>query len=91
MKKLLIAAISALAIVLFSLTNITNNVLDFGLALLMSLVAIMYTYLFVCPPVFALTFVRKIKKERQKEKVEEAKLNEAEVLKETDLDNLVSN
>ena len=77
---------------LIALANINNPVLYFGLCLLEAVVAVMYTSLFVIPAIFGLTYVRKIKKEKvKKEDKKDQKLEESEILKETDLDNLVSN
>ena len=90
-KKMLLAVIALLSVALLALTNITNNVLDLGLAFIVAIVAVMYNYLFICPPVFALTHVRKIKKEKQIAKTQESKLDESTVLTETNLDELVKN
>ena len=51
-----------------------------------------YSNLFVLPGLFSKTFVRKQRKaKKQKQIKNDKKLTEEEVMKETDLDNLVSN
>ena len=89
---LIIASIACVASLLFTFINITNVSTYMGLSVFVSVIALVYVNLFIIPAIFALTYVRRIKKERaKKESKIEASLQESEVLKETDLDNLVSN
>lgn len=75
----------------FALINATNSVVFLGLGIIALLIAVAYTNLFIIPFIFALSFVRKVKKEKAKQEKQEAKLDETEVLTETDLNNLTSN
>lgn len=89
--KLLVAITGCLIALVLGLLNITNPVIYFGLLTFEAVVAITYTSLFIIPAIFGLTFVRKFKKEKVKKQKADDNLKEEEVLKETDLDNLVSN
>lgn len=86
----LIGVIGLISTLAFALINVCNPVLWLGLSLFVAIIAICHANLFIIPSIFALTYVRRVKKEKVK-KQETQKLNESEVLKETDLDNLVSN
>lgn len=90
-KVISIGGIAVLASLLFALLNITSPVVYLGLTVLAGIISVIYTNLFIIPAIFGLTYVRKVKKEKQKKSEQTAKLDEAEVMKETDLDNLVSN
>lgn len=90
-STLLVSYILGIIALAFALVNICNPVIWFGLSLLAGIIAVVYTNLFVIPAIFALSFVRRVKKERVKQKNNQSSLNEEEILKETDLDNLVSN
>lgn len=87
--KFAIILLAGLALV--GILNIANPVLFFALSIIEALIATVYTVLFIIPALFGLTFVRKVKREKVKKEQKEDKLVEADVLKETDLDNLVSN
>ncbi len=89
---LLISIASLGILVVFGALNILGPVLYFALALICGLLAIVYTNLFIIPAIFGLTFVRKVKRQKEiKKETESNKLSEQEVMTETDLDNLVSN
>ena len=77
----------------FALCNVGNELINFGLAIFESFIVIYYTYMFVMPGFFALTFVRKVGKKQNNKSVNtnEKKLTQEEVFKETDLDNLTTN
>lgn len=91
--KILIGySLISIGVLVVGLLNIVNSVLFMSFALFESIIAVIFTTLFILPGFFALTFIRKIKRTKQKKEVKsEEKLTEEEVLKETDLDNLVSN
>lgn len=77
----------------FTICNIGNELSFLGLAILVAIGIIIYNFLFIMPSLFAITYVRRIGKSKVtavKNEVND-KLTEDEVLKETDLDNLVSN
>lgn len=84
-------AVLLFALILVALLNISNPVLFFALSIAEALIATIYTSLYIIPALFGLTFVRKVKQEKAIKEHKNEKLVEAEVLKETDLDNLVSN
>ena len=90
-KFVFIAAAAFVAFITIALANTSSQVLHLGLLAAASIVAISYTNIFIIPAIFALTYVRKVKKEKIKKDQKQDKLEEAEVLKETDLNNLVSN
>ena len=77
----------------FMICNAGSEVFYLGLALLLGLAVVVYNYVLIMPNIFALTYIRKQNKYRINKKVNQNvdNLTEAEVLKETDLDNLVSN
>ncbi|MBE7082236.1 MAG: hypothetical protein E7378_00960 [Clostridiales bacterium] len=89
-QKLLFAVLGG-ALVLIGLFNVCNSVLFTSLAFLLGLVAVLYTNICLLPFMFAKTYVRRVKKAKKQEKKQEKKYTEAEVMQETDLDNLVSN
>lgn len=91
-KQLLLAGVVGLCLLVIGIFNICNSVLFLSLALFTCVACMLYTNLLLLPGLFARTYIRKVKKNKQKtEKKEEDKLTEEEVMKETDLDNLVSN
>ena len=91
-KQLLLAGISGLSMLLLGIFNICNSVLFLSLALFTCIACMLYTNLLLLPGLFARTYVRKVKKNKQKiEKKQEDTLTEEQIMKETDLDNLVSN
>lgn len=71
--------------------GISSSLAWLMLAFILSLAIINYNNFMCLPGVFARTYTRKVKKTKIKKEVKTEKLDEAEVLKETDLDNLVSN
>lgn len=88
---LYITIIACVASLIFTFANVTSIVSHFGLSVLVCVIAIAYTNVFIIPALYGLTYVRKVKKEKVKKEQSNQSLNEEEVLKETDLDNLVSN
>ena len=84
-------SIVCVALLLFSLFNVCSPVIFFGLALLLGVVSTTYTNLYILPAIFGATYVRKIKKVKEKKQKQQDALTQEEVMKETDLDNLVSN
>lgn len=90
-STLLIATASCLVALVFAMANIFNPVLGLGLLIFEAIVAICYVQLFIVPAIFGATFIRRFKKEKVKKQKETDSLKQEEVLKETDLDNLVSN
>lgn len=83
--------VACIVSLIFTFANVASIVSHLGLMLLVSVIAVAYNYVFVLPAIYALTYVRKVKKEKVKKEHKSEKLEESEVLKETDLDNLVSN
>lgn len=83
--------VSVIAGLVFTISNITSTACYLGLSIIVATVSVVYTNVFIIPALYALTYVRKVKKEKAKKEQITNKLDEAEVLKETDLDNLVSN
>ena len=61
-----VAASAIVVAAAFALVNVCSPVLWFGLALVAGTIAVVYANLFVVPAIFALTFVRKVKKEKVK-------------------------
>ena len=91
-NQILLSAVSGLALLIIGLFNICNSVLYLALAFFVAVAVVLYSNTLLLPGLFAKTFARKQKKvKQQKQNVEEKKLTEEEVMKETDLDNLVSN
>lgn len=92
-KQILLFGVSAVSLLLLGLVNVFNSVLFLCLALFTCVACMLFTNIFILPGLFARTYVRKVKKNKQpKKQVEtENKLTEEQIMKETDLDNLVSN
>lgn len=90
-KQVVLAGISAICLLLIGFANLFNTVLFISLSLFTCVASVLYTNILVLPGLFARTYVRKFKKVKQKEAVKEDKLTEEQIMKETDLDNLVSN
>lgn len=91
-KQVLLAGIAGVSLLVLGLFNVCNSVLFLSLALFTCVACMLYTNLFLLPGLFARTYVRKVRKNKQKVQMkEEDKLTEEEIMKETDLDNLVSN
>lgn len=91
-KQLLLAGITGIGLLVLGLFNICNSVFFLSLSLFTSVACILYTNLLLLPGLFARTYVRKVKKNKPKtEKKQDDTLTEEQVMKETDLDNLVSN
>ena len=87
-----VCGFALVAFMAFALANMFNPVvLHLGLALFVSVVALFYTSLFIIPAIFAITFIRKVKKEKVKQVKEQKSMTEEDLYKETDLNNLVSN
>lgn len=78
-------------LLLMALVNVTNSVFFTCISLLLAVASAVYSYIFIYPEIFALSYVRKVKQKKTKEKDKQKKLTEEEVYTETDLDNLVSN
>ena len=51
---------------IFTFANVASIVSHLGLILLVSVVAVAYNYVFIMPAIYALTYVRKVKKEKVK-------------------------
>lgn len=92
-KQTLLFGVSAVSLLLLGLVNVCNSVLFLCLALFTCVACMLFTNIFILPGLFARTYVRKVKKSKQpkKQEVQENKLTEEQIMKETDLDNLVSN
>lgn len=91
-KQVMLAGISAICLLLIGFANLFNTVLFVAISLFTCVATVLYTNILVLPGLFARTYVRKAKKEKQNEAVKkEDKLTEEQVMNETDLDNLVSN
>ena len=65
--ELLISTIMALCIVLFGLFNMSNSIAYLCLALFEAILSALYVNIFVMPAIFALSYVRKVKKEKNVE------------------------
>lgn len=90
-STLFISGVGLVCSLAFALVNILNPVIWFGLAIFAGILAVLYTSLYITPAIFALTYVRRVKREKTKKDKKSQELNETEILQETDLDNLVSN
>lgn len=92
-NQLLLGCISSLALLVIGLFNVCNSVLHLSLAMIAGIVAVLYTSIMILPGLFAKTYIRKVKKAKvaKEQNQDSKKLTEEEVMKETDLDNLVSN
>ena len=90
--QVFVSSIAAGCALIFGLFNICNSVMFVALALFTCIACALYTNLMLLPGLFAKTFIRKVKRNKPvKEKAKENKLTEEQIMKETDLDNLVSN
>lgn len=92
-KQLLLAGTSASCLLVIGLLNVLNSVLFVSIALFTCVACMLYTNLLLVPGLYARTYVRKVRKNKKdKQKIEQKDtLTQEQVMKETDLDNLVSN
>lgn len=91
-NQVLAFAVLGGAMLLLGLVNICNSVLFMSLALFTATMCVLYSNVLLLPWLFAKTFVRKVKRAKaSKKQVEENRLTEEQIMKETDLNNLVSN
>ena len=91
-KQILLSGVSFVCLLICGLVNVCNSVLFICMALLTAIACMLYTNLLLLPGLFARTYIRKTKKQKPKQKVEKEKvITQEEIMKETDLDNLVSN
>lgn len=91
-KYLSLGCVSVALLLVFGLINACNPIVHISLAFIEAILIVLYTMIMVVPGFYAMTYVRQHKKVKVKQnKKIETKLDEVEILKETDLDNLTSN